>query len=146
MFSAASVPAAEAALACGNHELPPLFCSVPRAFLREHVHTTYTYTHGFNGAIVFSIGIPELIHLSPSKCVSTRVLTQDGVSTTRFVELRERDRYARKSMRVPEQAASVKKMIRHQRGEATEHGAESIYKEPNAVAKGGGRRERETLK
>lgn len=31
------------------------------------------------------------------------------------------------------------------RSEAAEHGAENTYKEPNAVAKGGGRKERETV-
>lgn len=31
------------------------------------------------------------------------------------------------------------------RGEAAEHGAENTYKEPNAVAKDGGRKERETV-
>jgi len=82
MFSAASVPAAEAALACGNHELPPLFCSArlpTYIYINTHIHTRARTW--FNEAIV-SIGRDPRTYTSFSKCVPTQVF--GGISTARY--------------------------------------------------------------
>ena len=132
MFSAASVPAAEAALACGNHELPPLFCSVPRAFLRAHVHVSTIVSIGGEDPVVL-----ELIHLHLSMYLRRQL---SGTPT--------RDTYGRSSSSASVTTACTQKyactLVSRKckkdrpipvRGDAAKHRVENTYKEPNAVAK-----------